>query len=83
MPSRQHDALDYDDAASEAPSAVSGLSVYTDRTHAGATTHAGSSVAPSTVGGRGGKRRHKKVRGWLGGSHPFLSNIWLCNLLCA
>jgi elongator complex protein 1 len=53
---------DDDDGASEAPSLASGMSAYTDRT-AGAATEttgrSGSSLAPSTRGGRRGHRKGK------------------------
>jgi elongator complex protein 1 len=57
-------ALDQDDLASEAPSMISGFSIYTDRTNAGATgigsSSASSSRAASTIGGRKPMRVAKK-----------------------
>jgi hypothetical protein len=50
-------------AASVADSLISGLSIYTDNTHTGATTVGGaSSIAPSTVGGRRRGKGKGKVR---------------------
>jgi elongator complex protein 1 len=58
-------ALDQDDLVSEAPSMISGFSIYTDRTSAGATGIGGSSAASShaasTVGGRKPMRGSKKA----------------------
>ena len=70
-------ALIPDDAASEAPSILSGFSIYTDATTAAPSAGAGSSsfapsaAAPSTLGGRraqprgggAGGRRQKKAKG--------------------
>ncbi|KAL4420046.1 hypothetical protein ABPG77_007485 [Micractinium sp. CCAP 211/92] len=59
LPSRQQAEDVLDDAASVADSLISGLSIYTDHTHTGATTVTSSSVA-STVGGkRRGKAKSK------------------------
>jgi elongator complex protein 1 len=58
-------ALDQDDLVSEAPSMISGFSIYTDRTSAGATGIGGSSAASShaasTIGGRKPMRGSKKA----------------------
>lgn len=54
-----------DDLVSEAPSMISGFSIYTDRTNAGATgigSSAASSLAASTVGGRKPMRQAKKSK---------------------
>ena len=54
---------DFDDTASEASSAVSGMSAYAGSTAAGSTTTASSRRATSTVGGKKpSKRKNKKVR---------------------
>jgi hypothetical protein len=60
--------LDDDDRASEAPSVISGFSIYTDATAVGASTLGGGSSAhsaapPSTLGGRRAARKQKKPRG--------------------
>ena len=56
---------DFHDAASEAGSMVSNMSVYTDRTHTGASVMS-SSRAPSTVGecGAGDPARAAGAAGW-------------------
>lgn len=61
-----------DDLASEAPSMISGFSIYTDRTSAGASGAFGSSAAsssraPSTLGGRKAMRKERKKAGKKGG----------------
>ncbi|GBF99867.1 hypothetical protein Rsub_12507 [Raphidocelis subcapitata] len=64
--------LDDDDRASEAPSVISGFSIYTDATAAGGpgastlgggSSAAASAAAPSTLGGRRAARKQKKQRG--------------------
>lgn len=59
----QPSGRDFDDTASEASSAVSGMSAYGGSTTTGASSVAGSSARPaSTVGGKKPhKRKQKKV----------------------
>lgn len=66
---------DFDDTASEASSAVSGMSAYAGSTAAGSTTTASSRRATSTVGGKKpSKRKNKKVR------HEATSDWQLCHV---
>ncbi|KAL4852847.1 Elongator complex protein 1 [Chlorella vulgaris] len=59
LASRQQQLDPFDDTASVADSMVSGLSMYTDNTHTGATMTTGTSLA-STVGGKRRPQRRNK-----------------------